>query len=120
MSRRRIALAALAVTACATDTFTTEEPRVLRDVPVAPYEFHEECVSLAAGDRINYRFESTSPVHFEIYYTDGLMRVAPVNRDDVTTDAGVLPVAFPRRYCLRWDAGRRGAILEINVRALRK
>ncbi|MCC6193859.1 MAG: hypothetical protein IT518_05255 [Burkholderiales bacterium] len=119
MSRRRAALVAFAVTACATDTFTAGEPRALHGVPVAPYEFHEECASLVAGDRIDYRFESTLPVHFEIYYRDGLAHVAPVSRDEATAGSGIHPVAFAHRHCLRWDAGRQGAMLDFNLRVLR-
>lgn len=119
MSGRKAALAALAVTACATDTFVVDEPRALDGVPIAPFEFHEECARLAAGDRLDWRFTAQRPVHFEIYYKDGLAHIAPVSRDDVTTDSGIYPVPLSQRYCLRWDAGRPGAILDLRVRVLR-
>ena len=119
MKARRIAFAALAVAACATDTLVYDEPRAMSGVEIAPFEFHEECAPLAAGDRIDYRFEAKLPVHFEIYYKDGLAHVATVSRDDTTADSGIHPVPRAQRYCLRWDAGRRGAVLDFRVRVLR-
>jgi hypothetical protein len=116
---RCAALAALAMTACASDTLVGDEPRALQDVAIAPFEFHEECAPLHAGDRIDYRFEAKAPVDFEIYYQDGLAHVAPVSRAGTTADSGIFPVPAPRRYCLRWEAGQRGALLDLRVRVLR-
>jgi hypothetical protein len=116
---RRIALSALAMCACATDTVVGDEVRAMSGVEIAPYEFHEECATLAAGERIDYRFQARPPVHFEIYYQDGLARVAPINRDDTTADSGIYPAQRAQRFCLRWDVGRQGAILELRVRVLR-
>ena len=119
MSVRRAALAALAVTACATDTLVGDAPRAVSALSIAPFEFHEECAPLAPGDRIDYRFEAQTPVNFEIYYKDGIAYVATVSRESVSADSGVYPVAVGRRYCLRWEAGQRGAVLDLRVRVLR-
>lgn len=119
MNARGIALAALTVTACATDTLVGEEPRALAGVGISPFEFHEECAPLADGDRIDYRFETKVPVAFEIYYRDGLAHVAVVSRADTLGDSGIYPVRRTQRYCLRWEAGRQGALLDLRVRVLR-
>ena len=113
-------LVAMLLVACATDTLRFDEPKAVKGREIAPYEFHEECAQLATGDRIDYRFESTSPVLFEIYYKDGLMFVAPTSRDAVTEHSGVFPVTSDRRYCLRWEAGAPGAVLEYRIRLLHK
>lgn len=118
MKTRHVAFAALAVTACAADTLVGDEPRALKGVAIAPFEFHEECASLMAGDRVDYRFEVQPAVYFEIYYKDGLAHVASVNRNDTTGDSGIFPALQARRYCLRWDAGRQGAVLDLRVRVL--
>ena len=119
MNACRVALAALAVSACATDTLVGGEPRVVSGMDIAPYEFHEECASLVPGDRLDYRFETRFPGHFEIYYKDGLAHVAAVTRDDVTAESGIYPVVRASRYCVRWDAGRAGNRLDFRVRVMR-
>ena len=118
-ARARIALAALAASACATDTIVGDEAKAMRGVGIAPYEFHEECATLARGERIDYRFEVKPAVHFEIYYQDGTARVAPLNRDDTTGDSGIYAAQRAQRHCLRWDVGRQGAMLDFRVRVLR-
>ena len=113
-----LALGALALGGCAPTTLTVATPLAVEGREIAPYEFHEECGDIAAGERIDFRFVATRPVRFAIYYVDGGMRIAPVVRDDVTEGSGVFPPAASRRYCARWDVGREGAILDYRIRIL--
>jgi len=112
------ALAAAALAACAPTTLTTTTPLAVEGREIAPFEFHEECGDIAAGERVDFRFTATRPVHFEIYYKDGIARIAPVVRDDVTEASGIFPPPASRRYCVRWDVGRKGAIIDYKVRVL--
>ena len=114
-----VVLAALALSACATNTIVADTPRAESGREIAPYEFHEECAELAAGDRFDFRFESKAPVTFEIYYKDGITFVATVSREDTTEFASVFLAPSPRRYCLRWEAGRQGAVLDFRIRLVR-
>lgn len=109
---------ALGVAGCAADTILAGLPRAGTDVTIAPYEIHEECGQAVPGDRLDYRFEAKSPVSFAIYYQDGITFVAPVSRDDVTEWSGIFRVVDARRYCLRWEAGREGAVLDYRIRLL--
>ncbi len=113
-----IALAAAWLAACAPITLTPATPLAVEGREIAPFEFHEECGDIAAGDRIDFRFSATRPVHFEIYYKDGIARIAPVVRDDVTEASGIFPPPASRRYCVRWDVGREGAIVDYRIRVL--
>ena len=121
MTTPRMLLAAvpLAVTACAGDVLVDETPRAMTDQAIAPYEFLEQCAQLGANDRLDYRFEAKAPVHFEIYYQDGITYVATLTRDDVMQDSGIFRASSPRRYCARWEAGREGAMLDFRLRVLR-
>lgn len=103
---------------CATDTLVVGEPRANEEQAIAPFEHHEECGVVNAGERIDFRFAATRPVHFELYYADGIARIAPLARDDVTQWSGVFPPPATRRYCLRWDAGREGAYVDFRIRIL--
>ena len=114
----RALLLALLLTGCAGETLVADAPRAVDDFPIAPYEVHEECARLAAGDRLDWRFESKAPVTFNLYYVEGSAFLAPISREGVTTDAGVYLARTARRYCLRWEAGRPGAIVSYRARVL--
>lgn len=109
---------ALLLAGCAGETLVADAPRAVDDAMIAPYEVREECARLAAGDRLDWRFESQAPVTFNLYYVEGNAFLAPISRDDVTADAGVYLARTARRYCLRWEAGRRGAIVSYRARVL--
>ncbi len=104
--------------ACAPTTLGPATPLAVEGREIAPFEFHEECGEIVAGERIDFRFSATRPVHFEIYYKDGIARIAPVVRDDVTEASGIFAPPTSRRYCVRWDVGRAGAIITYKVRVL--
>ena len=112
-------LATLLAACAAPDTLVVDEPRTATELAIAPYEFHEECATLEAGDRIDYRFEAQAPVTFQIFYKEGIAFISTVNREDVRESAGVFNVPTARRYCLRWDAGKQGALVDFRIRVLR-
>lgn len=111
---------ALLLAGCAgPDTLAIDEPRTATEFAIAPYEFHEECATLEGGDRIDYRFEAKAPVTFQIYYKEGIAFISTVSREDVREAAGVFNVPAARRYCVRWDAGQQGALVDFRIRVLR-
>jgi len=117
---RAALLIALLLAACATpDTLVIDVPRAATEYAIAPYEFHEECATLEVGDRIDYRFEAKAPVAFQIYYKEGVAFVSTVSRDGVQESAGIFNVPAPRRYCVRWDAGQQGALVDFRIRVSR-
>ena len=71
---------ALLLGACATDTMKSGETRTVKDQVIAPFEFHEECMTLATGDRIDYRFESSSLLDFDIRYREGSALISTISR----------------------------------------
>jgi len=116
-SRRRAILAAcIAVAACATDTAAPDEPKVVRGRPLAPYDIHEECLRLAVGDRVEYDFSAAAPVDFNIHYHEGNAVLAPVVREKVHADSGMFAPRLAQDYCLMWEAGPAGAVLDYRVR----
>jgi hypothetical protein len=117
--RRFIAAVALGVVGCAADTLVYDAPKSMQDVAIAPFEIQEECARLVPGDRLDYRFEAKAPVAFSIYYQEGTAFLSPVSRDDVTESSGVFKAQIAHRYCLRWEAGQQGALLDYRIRLLR-
>src|SRR5262249_54404376 len=108
-------IASLALAACATP-ITTDSPKVVRAQPIAPYEWHEECLHLQAGDRLEFAFEATEPVDFNVHYHEGKAVVMPISRDRSRADAGVFVSPAAQDYCLMWEAGAAGALLDYRVR----
>jgi hypothetical protein len=114
---RSAALALVAAAAgCAQPPLTLDQPHAVSAMPLTPYESREECVRLAAGDRLDYRFEASEPVMFEIRYREGFAVIAPVVREPSRGDAGVFVAVLPRDYCLVWEAGVAGALVDYRLR----
>jgi hypothetical protein len=119
-ARRLLAFALLsALAACAIAPHDPEAPRVVTDARIAPYEFLEDCVGMNDGDRLDFRFESQSPVAFSLLYRDGAVIVVPLSRERVREFANVFAATAPRTYCLVWEAGQQGAILDYRYRLRR-
>ena len=86
---------------------TAGTPKVVRAHPLPSYQIHEECLTLEPGDRVEYEFESTEPVDFNVHYHEGKAVVMPVVREKSRADAGIYAVQIAQDYCLMWEAGRR-------------
>jgi hypothetical protein len=93
-----------AVAACAT-TPGDPDARESKGQNIAPYESHEECLTLGPGDRLDYRFTSTSAVTFNIRYRENGAVISPIVREGVTADSGIFQPVVRRAFCLAWEAG---------------
>lgn len=122
MTQLRAARAALVASAlvagCAGSPASKPDARTVPKVDIAPYAVHEDCVNLSPGDRLDWRFESNTPIAFNIHYHDAGMIVMPITRDDATSEAGVFAPRLRQDYCLMWEAGAAGAGIayRMNVR----
>ena len=106
---------ALAAVACTTEPVTPGVPRNVAEVVIAPYESRDECMRLAPGDRIDWRYESTEPLAFNIHYREANAVLSPVVREQSTSDSGTFEARLPQDYCLTWEAGPPGAIISYRV-----
>jgi len=105
---------AVVVTACAEHSVAPGTPKA-GNLDLAPYTTQDDCFDLVSGDRLDYRFESNEPVKFNISYRDSGMVIEPIIRDAVTTDSGVFAVQITSRYCLTWEAGAAGALINYHA-----
>jgi hypothetical protein len=111
-------LAPFLLAAC-TATLTTDAPKVVTNHPLPPFQMHQECLRLAPGDRLDYTFDSTEPVAFDIRYHDGNAVVMPIARERTRADAGVFAPSLAQDYCLMWEAGPAGALIDYRIRVRR-
>jgi hypothetical protein len=111
---------ALALAGCATPPrIEPGRPLAVDSWPLPPYESHEECVALAPGDRLQYRFESTAPLAFNIHYHEGKAVVMPVTRERVSADEGTFAPLVAQDYCLMWEAGAQGTTIAYTLHLTR-
>jgi hypothetical protein len=103
------------VASCAAPPVEPGQPRVVERLVVAPYDAHEECMALRAGDRIDYRFASSAPLDFDIRYRQANAVLSPIVREQSTADSGIFEAHEPARYCVDWQAGAGGAIIDYRI-----
>jgi hypothetical protein len=115
---RMVLLAAgvVLVVACATPTvLSSGEPKVVRGQDIHAYEVHEDCLRLAVGDRLDYEFASNQPVDFNIHYHEGRSVLMPIVRNKARQDSGLFAPVLAQDYCLMWEAGADGALLDYRI-----
>ncbi len=101
---------------CAATPLTADAPRNVKAMVLTPYEIRDECVRLAQGDRLDYTFDATEPVAFELRYREGAAALSPIARGPVRSDGGVYQAPFAREFCLVWEAGPAGALVDYRLR----
>jgi hypothetical protein len=112
-SARPFAIVALAVCACATTPLSA--PKVVRAFPLPSYQIQEECFTLKEGDRVEFAYKSTEPVDFNIHYHEGQAVVMPISREKSREDAGFYTAQLAQGYCLMWEAGAPGAVIDYRI-----
>jgi hypothetical protein len=108
-------IAAAGVASCAIAPLVPGEPRIVDRLVIAPYAMHETCARLATGDRLDYRYQSSAPLDFDIRYREDNAELSPVVREQSMADSGTFEARLPQQYCLVWQAGAPGAIIGYRV-----
>lgn len=101
--------------ACAAAPLVANQPRTVAAMPLPPFEIREECVRLVQGDRLDYSFAATDSVAFEIRYRESDAVIAPIVREGSVGDSGVFVARVTRIYCLAWEAGPGGALVDYRL-----
>jgi hypothetical protein len=106
----------IAMTAgCAFAPGRLQAPKAVTGLDLAPYAMAEECVALEPGERIAYRFESRLPVAFNVQFRDNNAVILPLTRDGTTSESGDFAADRKQLYCLTWEAGAEGSVLDYRV-----
>jgi hypothetical protein len=104
---------------CAAPLTAVDGPKVVTGHPVPSYQIHEDCFKLNERDRVDYGFESNEPVDFNIHYHEGPAVVMPISREKSRGDAGVYVARIAQDYCLMWEAGAAGALINYRIQIRR-
>jgi len=73
-----------------------------QDVSVEPRGFAEPCLSMGRAERLEYQFDSTAELDFNIHYHAGENVFFPVDLKALTAQTGVFVAPAARTYCLMW------------------
>ena len=108
--------ACVLVAACANPPpLTIDRPKVVHAKDIAPYALHEECLHLVVGERLDFDFTANDPVDFNIHYREGRAVVSPIVREKTRQDSGLFVPLIAQDYCLTWEAGPAGALLDYRI-----
>ena len=107
--------AAALLSGCAAAPRDWSIPKVVHALELAPYASHDECLTLGPHERLDYQFESSQPVSFNLHYREGAAVIMPLVRDNSLADSAIYVPDQARRYCLSWEAGPHGARLDYRV-----
>jgi hypothetical protein len=115
-ARHLAAMLAVPLAACTSTPIDPYAPRVVSGVRIAPYEQHEDCIDLKEDDRLDFRFDAQAPVDFALRYREGAVVIMPLSRNAVHEFGSVFVARATQAYCLAWEAGPQGAIVDYRLR----
>ncbi|MGD9943612.1 MAG: hypothetical protein AB7L76_06965 [Burkholderiaceae bacterium] len=97
----------------------SEDGSASAEFQIAPGRIVEWCSRLAPGQSVQWQFDSTEPLNFNVHYHDGVVVRAPARLRSVARSSGVLDVSLERDYCWTWT--NRSAAATTSLKAgLRK
>jgi hypothetical protein len=104
MTRRHVAanFVAIVTVGLASSSASAQSPEKPFSHAIKQGEFAEECVKLAAGASIDYAFEASERVDFNIHYYLGNNLVYPVRGNQVRRIADRFTAPSDDEYCLTW------------------
>jgi hypothetical protein len=76
-------------------------PRPLR-IEIQSGKIAEECFALAAEERIDYQFEASAGVDFNLHTHRGGQIVTPVDVKRTRAQAGIFASPRAEEYCMMW------------------
>ena len=86
-----------------------------KSIKLPAKEFHEECMQLAAGQRLGYSFHAAAPLEFNLHYHRDGKILYPVRKQGVASFAGSYTSPRSDGYCLMWRNPARSAVaLEVR------
>jgi hypothetical protein len=71
-----------------------------------PSEDYEDCLELLPGQTLDYSFEASDPLDFNIHCHEEHNIVYGVSKEAVSKDAGIFVADKDQYYCLMWTNKR--------------
>ena len=88
----------------------------VKPVTVKPGKVVEKCVALTPPQKIEYAFESSANLNFNLHYHKGDQVYYPVKLDRTNRETGLYEAKTRETYCLMWE-NKTGADVELTYSA---
>lgn len=96
-------LSILSLLVC-TSALAQTPPAPPKPVVVQPGKKYEKCLNLDAGQKLEYRFESSAKVNFNLNFKKSADETYyPVKLDRTNGEGGIYEAKSRNRYCLVWE-----------------
>jgi len=69
---------------------------------IKPSGIHEDCMELVPGDTLDYSFNASKPLDFNVHYHEDRNVVYVVTKDGASSDKGAYRCEKKQYYCLMW------------------
>lgn len=69
---------------------------------IKPSGIHEDCMELVPGQILDYVFEASKPLNFNVHYHEDHDVVYGITKDGVSSDKGMFRCERKQYYCLMW------------------
>jgi hypothetical protein len=69
---------------------------------IKPLGIHEDCFALFPGDKLDYFFESSKPLAFNIHYHRNSDIFYEIEKSDIAYDKGQFSAKVKEYYCMMW------------------
>ena len=108
MTARQIALALLCALGAASahaelaELQWTSDGQAQHDFQVAPGKFAEWCGKLPGGARVQWQFEASGALNFNVHFHEGKEVRFPAKLDATSKADGTLQAAVDQDYCWMW------------------
>lgn len=84
-----------------------------KPVILKPGKPFAKCMVLDSGQKLEYRFEASAKVNFNLHYNKGESDYYPVKLDRTTGESGMYESRAREKYCFNWE-NRTDSDVELN------
>jgi hypothetical protein len=84
-----------------------------KSVTLKPNKIIEKCMSLVPPQKIEYHFEASAKLNFNLHYHKGEQIYYPVKLDRTNGESGLYEVKAKEDYCLMWE-NRSGTDIDLT------
>lgn len=74
-----------------------------KSTTIKPGKIFEKCMVINAAQKLDYEFDSSAKVDFNLHYHKGEAIYYPVKADKTTGETGVYESQVREEFCLMWE-----------------
>lgn len=111
--KRFSALRVLALSTSFACAWAIAQAPAAKPVILKPGKPYEKCMALDSGQKLEYRFDSSAKVNFNLRYNKGDSAYYPIKLDRTVGESGLYEARARERYCFTWE-NRTDADVELN------